>query len=215
MKGLHRRTLSPSPIAAALFLCALAASPGRASQLYGLTEDASIELSGRDAAPLEGTLRLAFAGPCIIFPNEPESCRLAYNYQEHDLSGDGVELSLQPLPAISPAILVIGFASDIELEDGELRLGPVVLEREILAEGERAVGEGFVEFRELRLAPVFDLGGSGYGEVVYEAPTDRFPSAMRLNYVLQEFAATIIHDTNGGADGSLFLPFIEPGSVST
>jgi hypothetical protein len=30
-------------------------------QLYGMTQDASIKLSGRAVAPLEGTLRLAFA----------------------------------------------------------------------------------------------------------------------------------------------------------
>ena len=38
---------------------------------------------------------------------------------------------------------------------------------------------------------------------------------MRLNYVVQEYAATIIHDTGGADDGTFFLPFIEPGSQST
>jgi probable HAF family extracellular repeat protein len=200
-------------ILVALACLAVEASPASASsQLYGLTANASIELEGRDPAPMAGTFRLAFSGLCIAPPGGPMSCSpIAYTVQELDLGAEGIELRKQALPEIPPP-RVIGFNYDIRLDEANgLRLGPLVLERDILSEGENSPGEGYVNFRELRLAPAYDISGPGYGELIFDQP-DRYPSSLQLNYVLQNYEATVIHDTNGAEDGVIHLPHIEPGS---
>jgi uncharacterized membrane protein len=206
----------PSIVMASALALTLVAVDSANAQLYGLTEDASIELGGSDAVPLEGTIRLSFAGLCISLSGGQTSCSpTAYEYREIDLSAAEIELALEPLPEVPRTSLVIGLGNyDIALDDqGEVELGIVVLEREILAEGERAPGEGYIEIHELRLAPAFDISGSGYGELVFEEPGDRYPSRFRLNYALQEYEFTVIHDT-GAEDGVFFLAYIEPGSES-
>ncbi|MBW2292507.1 MAG: hypothetical protein JRG94_09360 [Deltaproteobacteria bacterium] len=211
----HRHALLPISITATFAIVVLAAGSAHASQLYDLTPDSTIELNGQDTAPLEGTMHLRFAGFCFILPDETESCETPkrYNIEDLALSGGGVELTLHDLPQIPMPIQVFG--GDIIAEDGDLILRAIILEREILAEGARAPGEGFVEFRELRLAPAFDISGSGFGWASYDDPDYKYPTTMRLNYVLQEYAATSIYDNNGTDDGKIFLPFIDPGSGST